>query len=319
MKKETSCRRRIREKKHWRKVAKRHYGEPYADIAISMMDKNRNGRKMRAEEQKLSDMIVRLHPGAEYNYLGIVKKVYRTFAKEHGFLSPEEMTGDDWAVSFRQRLDQMLPKEDDFSKERHTQETYYLISHAIYAVEQCYGITIDREKAGMEEEHYCRKCGAKLIPMEHGQMGCPICHKSVGTYSGTNIPAGILAGSKVRAMRSILHKNFDPLWKDFALTDEENMVRRNMAYRVLASYAGLPEGLVHFSRIRNMYDAERLLCAVNEMRKKHGLMILDEIVNGTHYHSDDWSYYGNRRRTVEQEQESQKERTIEDWLNRLCV
>lgn len=92
-----------------------------------------------------------------------------------------------------------------------------------------------------------------------------------------------------------------------------------MAYRVLASYAGLPEGLVHFSRIRNMYDAERLLCAVNEMRKKHGLMILDEIVNGTHYHSDDWSYYGNRRRTVEQEQESQKERTIEDWLNRLCV
>lgn len=55
----------------------------------------------------------------------------------------------------------------------------------------------------------------------------PRCDSYVRCHQDSEIPLGTLAGPKLRKLREVAHKQFDPLWKD-----NGNVLGRNLAYEV---------------------------------------------------------------------------------------
>lgn len=72
------------------------------------------------------------------------------------------------------------------------------------------------------------------------------CGSYVGCHRGTTKPLGNPANSETRAARSVAHKAFDPLWRDFGF-------ERKDLYSSLASYMGLDKSECHIG----MFDIEQ--------------------------------------------------------------
>jgi hypothetical protein len=245
------------------------------------------------------------------SHISAIEKLYREFVKRNGFCPVNKLTGDDWAKLFRQYLERQLKSGNPYSNDADTVRAYITTNSFIQVVEECFGVKINRKMAGMERKTYCHFCGAILVPVkqiqtyndfemecrhdmklngnikgERTMMKCPVCGREACAYPGTNIPSSKLVGPYIRAIRIVLHENFDPMWFTPTASKMENDAKRQCAYHTLAYYAGMPVNRVHFSRIEGIKDAAAILKAVNQMRKAQGLPVKDELLeDGSLWHN----------------------------------
>jgi hypothetical protein len=93
-------------------------------------------------------------------------------------------------------------------------------------------------------------------PDLHGRTmwRCPACKAYVGSHPGTDVPLGYPAGPETRALRSRVHKRFDPLWQAKMRRDNVRQGKaRDAAYKWLAGELGIPLEATHVSH----FDADR--------------------------------------------------------------
>lgn len=87
---------------------------------------------------------------------------------------------------------------------------------------------------------------------------CPQCDSRVGTYEGTPIPLGSLAGPLTVELRRRCHQAFDTLWK-------HGMMSRDEAYLWLANAMGLPLYAAHIGKFNN----EQCIKLLRLLREEH--------------------------------------------------
>jgi hypothetical protein len=120
-------------------------------------------------------------------------------------------------------------------------------------------------KAGFNTNPTCPYCGNKselvtgdiVYPFRADLKAlkfynCEPCDAFVGTHKSTNKPLGTLANDTLRGLRSMVHKEFDPLWKEGTLT-------RGGAYGWLAVALSLPKELCHIAMF-DVATCHKALC-----------------------------------------------------------
>jgi hypothetical protein len=257
-------------------------------------EKNKTSKAIRAEEAAITKALKANDPAGCDSYTGTVKRLYRTYVKTHGLCRASSLTGADWTYLFQKKLACDLSHGNCYVKSTtYMNSVYSTISHAVDAIESTYGVSIDRGTVGLYQTRRCPLCGKILTFLPGNKMiGCKTCQTAVRVYPGTNLPAGVLADTRVRAARILLHNNFDPLWRK---TDDpsENAHKRREAYFVLASFTNRPIESVHFGQIESLSEASEILSGINQMREEEGLLALDEILpDGTWIRNgqkQDWS------------------------------
>lgn len=99
--------------------------------------------------------------------------------------------------------------------------------------------------------------GPEFKPKGRWFYACMPCMAWVGTHQNSGKPLGHLANAPLRAMRRIVHDEFDPLWK------QGHMSRRE-AYARLAKALDLYRGNCHIA----MFDMETCDRALQAIRNE---------------------------------------------------
>ena len=93
---------------------------------------------------------------------------------------------------------------------------------------------------------------------------CDTCGMCVGCHHKTNDPTrplGNIPSPEIQQARKKIHALLDPIWKSGAIT-------RNRAYKYISDCIGWR---YHTAKIRNMQEVDKVLIAIEQMRKETGL------------------------------------------------
>lgn len=103
-------------------------------------------------------------------------------------------------------------------------------------------------------EFYGRDYGSNLYI-------CRPCGARVGTHKNSKRPLGTMANVKLRALRKICHRQFDPKWKS-------KQMSRSAAYRWLAEKMEVPQEKAHIGMFNEEQCYKLIKILITEERKK---------------------------------------------------
>ncbi len=87
----------------------------------------------------------------------------------------------------------------------------------------------------------------------------PYCDTYVSAHRGTDVPVGTPANTKLRRLRILLHRVFDPIWETGKMT-------RDSAYNWLSSTMGISIKDCHIG----MFNEEQCTRAIEQIKKFKG-------------------------------------------------